>query len=425
MDPLRPNLCNAGAVFAYQRQDDDWELQQKIAPEELGEQDGFGQSIAMEGSRAVVGAFGDDEACPNEPPSLSCNPGAVYLFELIDDQWQAVDKLTATDADSSDVLGIAVAISGSHVIAGAPRLFFNDNPKPGLGAAYLFKIFNRDPVAQDDQATTSQNTPVEIDVLANDNDPDFDKITLKASLLAGPSNGTVTVSDTAISYTPAAGFAGIDALTYEIDDGGTAQANVTINVASVNAASVVAQAIDETTLVLGGDDFTSGLSTVFSDPNGDALTFSASSSDAAVATATVSGQTLTVEAVALGSATITVVADDGNGGTASTSFTVNVPTAVAVKDRDPGLPTTFALEPNYPNPFNPETRIRFGLPQSSEVRLAVFDVLGREVTVLVEARLEAGWHEATFEVNDLPSGVYVYPLQTARQTLSRTMLLLK
>ena len=262
-------------------------------------------------------------------------------------------------------------------------------------------------------------------MLANDNDPDFDKITLKANLIAGPSNGTVTVSDTAISYTPDSGFAGIDALIYEIDDGGADQANVNINVASINAAPVVAQAIDETTLVLGGDDFTSDLSMVFSDPNGDALTFSASSSDAAVATATVSGQTLTVEAVALGSATITVVADDGNGGAASTSFTVNVPTAVAVEDGDPGLPTTFALEPNYPNPFNPETRISFGLPQSSEVRLAVFDVLGREVAVLVEARLEAGWHEATFEANDLPSGVYVYPLQTARQTLSRTMLLLK
>ena len=237
----RPNFCDAGAVFAYQRQDNDhWELQQKIAPEELGDRDFFGRAIAMEGSRAVFAAFGDDDACPDPPPPtpLFCNPGAVYLFELIDDEWQQVDKFTASDADSSDILGLAVAISGSHVIAGAPRSTFDSNPKPDLGAAYLFKIFNRDPVAQDDQATTSQNTPVEIDVLANDSDPDFDKITLKANLIAGPSNGTVTVSDTAISYTPDDGFAGIDALTYEIDDGdgGTAQANVTINVASVNAA---------------------------------------------------------------------------------------------------------------------------------------------------------------------------------------------
>ena len=157
IDPLSPNSCEAGAVFAHQRQDDDdWEFQQKIAPEELGERDIFGQSIAMEGSRAVVGAPGDDDACPDQPPSLFCDPGAVYLFELIDGQWQQVDKFTASDADSSDFLGVTIAISGSHVIAGAPTSFFNNNPKPDLGAAYIFKIFNRDLVAQDDQATTSQ-----------------------------------------------------------------------------------------------------------------------------------------------------------------------------------------------------------------------------------------------------------------------------
>lgn len=119
-----------------------------------------------------------------------------------------------------------------------------------------------------------------------------------------------------------------------------------------------------------------------------------------MATATVSGQTLTIAAVAVdpGNVTITAMADDGNGATASTSFTVSVPTAVAVEDGDTGLPTTFALAPNYPNPFNPETRIRFGLPQSSEVRLAVFDVLGREVAVLVEERLTAGRHDAVAQV---------------------------
>ena len=67
-------------------------------------------------------------------------------------------------------------------------------------------------------------------------------------------------------------------------------------------------------LILGGDTFTSDLSTVFSDPDGDPLTFSASSNDDGVATATVSESTLTVEAVALGSATITVTAADANGG---------------------------------------------------------------------------------------------------------------
>ena len=59
------------------------------------------------------------------------------------------------------------------------------------------------------------------------------------------------------------------------------------------------------------------------------------------------------------------------------------------------------------------------------MRLTVYDVLGREVAVLVDERLPAGRHEAVFEASGLPSGVYVYQLQTARQRLSRTMLLLK
>lgn len=187
---------------------------------------------------------------------------------------------------------------------------------------------------------------------------------------------------------------------------------------------VVIQAIDDIDLVLGGDAFTHDLATVFSDADGDTLSFSASSSDATVATATVSGQSLTVEAVTLGSATITVMADDGNGGTASTSFTVSIDTGVAAEHGD-GLPTRFELSPNYPNPFNPATQIVFGLPQTALVRLSVFDVLGREVVVLVDERLLAGWHEAIFDADDLPSGFYLYQLEVGGRTLTRMMLLMK
>jgi len=74
-------------------------------------------------------------------------------------------------------------------------------------------------------------------------------------------------------------------------------------------------------------------------------------------------------------------------------------------------PTTFALWQNYPNPFNPSTNVRYELPTSSDVRLSVYDLLGREVSVLVNERKEAGVHQVTFDASDLASGVYFYRLQ--------------
>ena len=434
-DPDNPNSCVSGAVFAFQRQGNgDWKFQQKIAPEELDQFDYFGtNAIVVEGNYAVIGSRGDDDACPNPPPPkpLFCDTGAAYLFELIGDAWVKADKFTASDADSLDFLGGAIfsqgrplGISGSHIVAGAPTVPLGQNPAPRIGAAYIFKFMNQDPVAADDDAMTNAGDPVTIDVLANDTDADADA--LSVSIAGQPANGTATANaNGTITYTSNAGFSGTDTFTYALDDGdgGTVEAAVTITVTRSNAAPTVTQSIDDINLILGGDTFTSDLSTVFADPEGDALTFSASSSDDGVATATISGQTLTVEALSLGSATITATADDGNGGATSTTFGVSIETAVSVEAGE--APTTFELSSNYPNPFNPATQIRFGLPQAAAVRLAVFDVLGREVAVLVEGRLPAGWHEATFEAADLPSGVYLYQLDAEGQMLSRTMLLMK
>ncbi len=84
-------------------------------------------------------------------------------------------------------------------------------------------------------------------------------------------------------------------------------------------------------------------------------------------------------------------------------------TAVGVQEEQ-GSPRAFALAQNYPNPFNPSTTIRFELPVSSDVRLGVYDVLGREVSALVNERRDAGVHEVKFDGSGLSSGVYFYRL---------------
>ncbi len=89
------------------------------------------------------------------------------------------------------------------------------------------------------------------------------------------------------------------------------------------------------------------------------------------------------------------------------------------------LPAEVALLGNYPNPFNPETTISYALPQGSEVRLAVYDLLGHEVAVLVDASQPAGQHAVRFDGGDLPSGSYVYRLQVGEEVVARTMTLVK
>jgi|GEM_PF-465128 len=89
------------------------------------------------------------------------------------------------------------------------------------------------------------------------------------------------------------------------------------------------------------------------------------------------------------------------------------------------VPDTYVLEQNHPNPFNPATVIRFTLPVQAKVRLTVYDLLGRPVQMLLDGELSAGSHEVHFEAGHLPSGTYLYTLQTPAQTYTQRMQLIK
>ena len=96
----------------------------------------------------------------------------------------------------------------------------------------------------------------------------------------------------------------------------------------------------------------------------------------------------------------------------------------------PAIPTVYSLAPAYPNPFNPATTIRFGLPEDAATRLVVYDLMGREVARLLERRLAAGYHSVVWNGKnaagaELPSGLYIARLNTARFSKSIKMVLLK
>ena len=121
-------------------------------------------------------------------------------------------------------------------------------------------------------------------------------------------------------------------------------------------------------------------------------------------------------------ATITL---DASGQVAAASYSVVGDEGTDVEQADAEMPDGFRLAQNYPNPFNPQTTIRYDVPEATPVRLAVYDMLGREVDVLVDRHHTAGTYEAVFEASRLPSGVYVYRLDAGSFTQTRRMLLLK
>jgi hypothetical protein len=88
-------------------------------------------------------------------------------------------------------------------------------------------------------------------------------------------------------------------------------------------------------------------------------------------------------------------------------------------------PATFTLEQNYPNPFNPSTTIRYGIPVRSQVSLAVYNTLGQRIAELVNAEVEAGYHEVKFDAAGLPSGVYLCWLRAGGYGETRKLLLMR
>jgi len=89
------------------------------------------------------------------------------------------------------------------------------------------------------------------------------------------------------------------------------------------------------------------------------------------------------------------------------------------------LPQQFQLLQNYPNPFNPSTTIEYHVPKVSRVRIAVYNLLGQEIKVLVDGMQSPGIHRVTFDASNLPSGVYIYRMQSKGKVFSRKMLLMK
>ncbi|MBN2780734.1 MAG: M6 family metalloprotease domain-containing protein [Candidatus Marinimicrobia bacterium] len=165
------------------------------------------------------------------------------------------------------------------------------------------------------------------------------------------------------------------------------------------------------------------LNTLFSDPNGDPLTFSWSGNSENLSITAQSDSLVEIRPAAdyLGTETVTFVAEDNEGDTVSRALDI----WVSETGIDIGVPAEFICEQNYPNPFNPATTIRYQLPESRKVSLTVYSLNGSPVRTLVEGVQEAGYYTVRFTAAGLPSGVYLYRLVAGKDGMTKKMILMK
>ena len=100
-------------------------------------------------------------------------------------------------------------------------------------------------------------------------------------------------------------------------------------------------------------------------------------------------------------------------------------TGETIFDEEGQFMKAFASSEAYPNPFNPSTVITYDLPESADVNLVVYDVAGREMARLVDGHQESGYYRVVFDASHLPSGVYLYRLQSGSSVVSKQIILLK
>ena len=320
----------------------------------------------------TVNPVNDAPVVDTRPPSIANVDGEPVTYDL-SGTFTDVDGDTLTYSATGLPAGVTIdpatgIISGTidnsaSQIGGGTytvTLTASDGAGGTVSTTFTWQVINPAPTAANDTASTAEDTPVTVDVLANDVDPDGDALTV---IGASAANGTVVRNaDGTITYTPDANYFGTDTITYTISDGegGTSTATVSVTIAAVNDAPVVDAAIPSQTTV-DGATVSYDVSGNFSDVDGDTLSYAASNLPAGLTidpvTGVISG-TIAADAsqTAGGVYPVTVTVSDGNGGTVSTTFNITVanPPPVAVNDTATVLEDGAVVIPVLGNDSDPD-----------------------------------------------------------------------
>ncbi|MYC18634.1 MAG: tandem-95 repeat protein, partial [Gemmatimonadales bacterium] len=306
------------------------------------------------GAAATVGVT-VDVTNVNEAPEAAADTAATNEDEEVKVEVLAND--TDVDGDALHVESVSKPEHGTARMAGGGVTYapeadwhgtdqFTYTAADGNGGTAVAEVVvrvaavNDAPVAVADTAATNEDQPITVDVLANDTDIDGDALRIES--VSPPAHGTTRARADGVAYAPQADWHGTDRFTYTVADGngGRAEAEVVVRVASVNDAPVAVGTIPNQALAEGGATAALDLTPYFEDVEGDTLKYTATSSDPTVAAATVAGAVLTVTPVGYGSTTIEVTARDPDGLSAAHTFAVGTNDRMARMALDETLAAT-------------------------------------------------------------------------------------
>ncbi|MFV2068852.1 MAG: T9SS type A sorting domain-containing protein [Pirellulales bacterium] len=385
--------AKSGAAYVFRRVDGAWQQEQKLSADDAPAGDRFGRSVSVSGDVAVVGApDADGDGGPT---------GAAYVFRWDGTAWQQEQKLQVGSFATIASFGASVAALGDRLLIGVPRA------GPGaqnLGAAYVFRWDSTEAKWLDEQRLS-----------ASDENPQD---------MFGSS---VALSDSiALIGVPAdedGGSAAGAAYVFRWD-GETWQEEQKLLADDADAGDRFGDAValsgDVAVVGSPNDDNDGGLSA------GGSYIFEwngASWDQTTKLTADDSGiGDHFGESVAVGGDRILVGAsnnDDGGESAGSAYVFSRGATETAVEDV-PEPSSQLALL-TYPNPFRQRAILSYELSRSGWVRLAVYDILGRQVMQPVDEQRPAGSHTFVFDVRTLPPGVYFARVETANEVATSRM----
>ena len=373
----------AGAAYIYEFQKDGWKEVAIVYGNDTEQFDFFGNAVSLNENRALIGAYADDEWGDG---FYDFWVGSAYVFDFIDGVWTEVAKLTASDGQESDSFGRSVSLSGNRALIGSKA------------SAYIFEL---------------------------DNEGWKEAAKITASDLDNGGGGGFG-NQVALSGDHA--FLGAMLDDNKGDDAGAVYA-YNLDPSVENRFALLMHKIDD----FYANGWLSGrqhnemislldqaLATYEKGRLNDAFTFL--DQFILIAEKLLSLNRVPDEAVKM------LIVDSYALIEKIESENTLLATRAQLLSRDElslDLPDAFSLQQNYPNPFNPSTVISFGLPESNYVRLGVYDVLGREVQILIDGVLQAGNHSVGFDATGLSGGTYLYRIETEGFTHSKVMHLSK
>ncbi len=383
-----------GAAYVFYRHQggsDNWGEVKKLVPGDPGAADLFGRSVSISGDYVIVGAFQEDQ--------LAADAGAAYIFGRNAggaDNWGQLTKLTASDGGPGDLFGYSVSLSGDYAVVGAPG---NNNDS---GAVYAFL------------RSGSSWSETSITVASDDNWYDYFGQSVDI-------NG-----DNTIVGAPGHDYA------YNDDGGAYIYESISDLALPVELASFTASA--------GNGHVTLQWVTASELNNAEFMLQRKTGDDPFRVIATLTGQGTTNsetryrfvdEDVENGRTYHYRLADRDYSGVIAYSAVISATPSAGTEGLENSglLPLDFKLYPPFPNPFNPQTTIRFDLPAhqgaSHPLSVEIYDSGGRLVSVLFRGTLNAGQYRLNWNAASRPSGVYYLRLQSNRYTHTQKMMLLK